>query len=191
MSTEAIPTDPASALDLLMPNDAPERLRHFSELWLAARRARLLPTFADIDPAAMVPALPYVFTVGRSAAGRCVYRLVGEEMDRSLGGNLRGKSAWDIFPADYAVLVEQRWQRVLNSLDAAYIHTRHTTLNDRSLQARRLMFPLAEPDGSVRRLIGVSHFEKQISDEQPANNAGDELHVRWTPAAALPGAFAA
>lgn len=188
MSTDLAASDLARALDLVLPDDAPERLRHFTALWLAGRHGRLLAGFNDIDPADMVSALPYVFTVSRGSGGRCVYRLVGEEMDRRLGGNLRGKTAWDVFPADYAALVEERWLRILNDLNAGYIHTRHTTLNDRLLQARRLMFPLVEPDGSVQRLIGVAHFEQETLDGQLVSEAGDELLVRWTPIADLPGA---
>lgn len=182
------PTEFSHAIALLMPEDAPVSLKEFATVWLRARAGRRLPTFAKIDPTAMIAALPYVFIVGRRDDGCLEYRLVGDEMDHRLGGNLRGKTAYDVFPTDYACLVEARWRQVLDDRDACYIRTRHVTLGERPLLAQRLMFPLVEDDDRVTRLVGIAHFERQRLDSEPLNGVGEELHVRYTPIADLPGA---
>jgi hypothetical protein len=162
-----------------LPADVPILLGRFLEFWSAARRDRPVPDFVDLDPLGMPWALRTIFVVERHDDGRMTYRLVGTSMSDRLGGKLVGKTANDVFEADYADRVNARWNRVLDEPALCYAVTRHLTRAGRILQARRLLAPARTGSGRIDRVVGVSAFDQGHFEAGSGIDGGVEIDVRW------------
>jgi hypothetical protein len=161
--------------------DAPALLRRFARFWGEARDGRLVPDFTDLDPVDMPWALQTIFVVERLDDRRLTYRLVGGEMSDRLGGGLVGKTAEDVFEAEYASHVNTRWNRVLDEPALCYAVTRHMTRAGRVLRARRFLAPARSSSGRIDRVVGVSAFDQAYLEAGSGIDDGTEIDVRWWP----------
>ena len=161
------------------PLDAPPLLRRFLAFWSGARGERPVPDFVDLDPVEMPWALRTIFVVERREDGRLTYRLVGGGMSDRLGGGLVGKTAGDVFEAEYAARVNARWNRVLDEPALCYAVTRHLTRAGQALQARRLLAPARSSSGRIDRVVGVSDFDQGHFEAGSGIDGGVEIDVRW------------
>jgi hypothetical protein len=74
------------------PTGRSEMIALVQQHWESLRNARRFPARAEIDPAAIYNALPYVSVLQfQHAPFRIQFRLVGNEVDRLYGRNVHGK----------------------------------------------------------------------------------------------------
>lgn len=126
------------------------------------------PHRLEIDPAAFVSALSKVWLVEWIAEKDSFrYRLAGEEINRTHGLSLKGKTIDRIFPAATRARVDTAWREVLGQ--PAIAHQLGNIYEDgqTSRQGERLALPILDEKGrSPRYVFGVTaHLRDGESEE--------------------------
>ncbi|UUX51876.1 PAS domain-containing protein [Nisaea acidiphila] len=155
-----------AGLEKIFPEAAPPLLADFARYWLCKFHERGLPRWRDMDPVDFPWALSRIFILSRVESGRFAYHLVGEDLDRMLGGHLKGKTADQVFEPGYAEYTERRWERAAAERLVCYNGSFHLTVDNVPRIARRVLFPLSEDGELVDRLIGVVHFDRRGPDRK-------------------------
>ncbi|MBO6835588.1 MAG: PAS domain-containing protein [Alphaproteobacteria bacterium] len=162
-----------------------ERLLERSELvtafryWRSISGDRPLPTYEDLDPLDIIPILPLVNLVDvvpQTQGGyRFRHRLVGTELVDRFRTEHTGQWFEDLYDAEHL-------ERQLPSYIRA-VERRKPTVGDIELSEngkkimayRRLILPLAGPDGAVNCLLLVFAFQSEEDRFRPLNE-GLPLH---------------
>ncbi len=134
------------------------RIRLVFEEWNRARAEKLMPRWSDLDPAAMKPALPYIWAYRRDADGEYINRLAGENVVQTLGFSMRGQPLRKFFPEAVAQLAIERYNRILG--EPALCHMRGPIFSDdeRRGEGERIVLPLA-PDRGGDGVLGATIYE--------------------------------
>jgi hypothetical protein len=133
-------------------------IRPLFEEWNRARGAKATPRWSDLDPSAMKPALPYIWSWWRDGDGEYFIRLAGENVVQTLGFSMRGQSLRKLFPEAVAQLAIDRYDRVLG--EPALCHMRGSIFSDdqRRGEGERIILPLAA-DRRGEGVIGATIYE--------------------------------
>ena len=130
-------------------------LQAIARHWQAARGAKGMPAWRDIDPIQIGRNLRYVWAWKYDRAGDdFTGRLAGEEIDRAFGKSLRGVKMTAFYPPEGAALVLPRHRRVVQQ--PAFMHGQGMVFGHvgRTLIGERVIMPLSEDDAAADGLFG-------------------------------------
>ncbi len=169
-----------ASLDELAAHLAEPRLQSVLGHWRAACGDRRMPAQRDIDPAAMVKALPYIFInepVGDGDDYRV--RLVGSAFEEIFGRDITGRTLSDIcLPSVWRDMMAE-YDAVRRTCRPGFSQILMPQWIGLTVFYRRLLLPLSDDDGTVNRLLGVAVFDlaPEIDPCLPSE-IGRELVVR-------------
>jgi hypothetical protein len=144
----------------LVPQGAPERVRHLAEYWLSLGGGAA-PERDLLEPAAIIGLLPYVLVVEfEDAPFRVRYRLTGTRVDEMTGMNITGRYLDEFATGEFRAVVEgiQRCYARCRATGEAVIEAYHWP-NDRQLTRLVWMglFPL-KIGGEIRQCISIEDY---------------------------------
>jgi hypothetical protein len=127
--------------------------------WDAARGAKRMPAFRDIDPVMLGRALRYVWAWKYDrATGDFTNRLAGEEIVRAFGKSPRGMKMTEFFaPEAYREFLP--WHlRVID--EPAFLHGAGKVYSqvDRNFTGERIMLPLSEDGVTGDGVLGATVY---------------------------------
>lgn len=151
-------------------------LRAVAQHWNAARGAKRLSGWKDIDPTAIARHLPIIWSWQYDRkTDSFTGRLSGEEINRAFGKSLRGASMKDFFAGwDYEKIF-QRHRRVViepcfaHGKGAVFIHAK------RYGEGERIILPLAEDAETGDGIIGATVYRLMQPIEPGAVPAEGEI----------------
>jgi len=136
-----------------------QALRALAGQWAAARGARRMPAFRDIDPVGIGRNLRYVWAWKYDRdADSFTGRLAGEEIDRAFGKSLRGMKMAEFYAPEVYAVVFPRHRRVVT--EPSFFHGTGMIFARMGSMAggERISLPLSE-DGTVGDgIIGGTHY---------------------------------
>lgn len=130
--------------------------------WLSLYRAggNQVPALRDLDPLQFPAGLPDIWIVNHDPDGRFRFHLLGQNMIDWHGSNPKGLSFEEIYTPALLPVVTEMVRRVIGQPAICYQQAQSVTRN-RSLPVpiERIALPLADADGRVRHLFGVTVFK--------------------------------
>jgi hypothetical protein len=128
--------------------------------WRGKAAGRDVPARRDIDPAEILSLLPHVFLYEVHQADPPGYtvRIMGETMQQSVQGIRRGMSLEALHGAANWARVRQTYDRTVSLRRPDYVEHALHFQGIHYVTLRRILLPLAEPDGRISRLIGTAVF---------------------------------
>jgi hypothetical protein len=150
---------PAGFGSFLVGIEAPA-LRAVAQHWRAARGDRKMPAWRDIDPAAIAPYLPIVWSWKYDrAADTMTGRLAGEEINALFGKNLRGVPMTEFFSGREYDSIFARHRRV--AVEPAFMHGFGIIFGrvGRFGVGERIVMPLAEDGEHGDGIIGATSYQ--------------------------------
>lgn len=150
-------TDP---LDLIYEAFQSLQLHRLLDHWSGLRRGRLMPAWRDIDPIALAPILPHVWSWKYDRTRDAFTgRLAGDRITAIVGRSLRQVPMADYFtPADYPRIFG-RLKRVVSEpaivlqCGLVFQHEGHQGFGE------RLILPLADDGEQGDGIIGITTYE--------------------------------
>ena len=129
---------------------------HWMSLWSPGS----VPRRSEIDPTAFPKALPHswIYRFEEDGDFRCV--LAGEKINEAWGRSIKGMSSREIIGDDHEV-AHPRWLTVINQ--PAFLYTTQAELN-MPKKSERLVLPVAERDGSIRSVLGISCYSNRFEE---------------------------
>jgi hypothetical protein len=125
----------------------------------SARAERLMPGWRDIDPAAIAPHLPLVWSWKYDrAADRFTGRLSGEAITAVFGRQLRGAALHDFFAGRDAEQVEARFHRIVHDPSLVHSHGRLFRHIGRVGIGERICMPLADDGEHADGILGATNY---------------------------------
>jgi hypothetical protein len=137
-----------------------EALRALARQWLAARGARRMPAFRDIDPIGIGRHLRYVWSWKYDrAADTFTGRLAGEEIDRAFGKSLKGMPMTAFYTPDVFEVVFPRHRRVVT--EPGFFHGTGMVFARMgyTMEGERIGLPLAEDGDLGDGIIGGTFYK--------------------------------
>ena len=135
------------------------RLRAIAAYWDRARRDRLMPAWADLDPIELRENLPIVWAWKYDrATERFTGRLAGEEINEVFGKSLRGADMAEFFKSFDFPKIFARHRRVVtepcfaHGSGQVFAHARRVGLGE------RIIMPLAEDGVHGDGLFGATLY---------------------------------
>lgn len=156
--------------------------QHWLDLYSAA--GHRVPALRDLDPLRFPAALPDIWIVNREPDDRFRFHLLGQNMIDWHGSNPKGLSLEDIYPPAMLPVVTALVRRVTEQSAISFQQAQSLTRN-RSLPVpiERIALPLADAQGRVRHLFGVTVF--MTREGHGSGPLRTELQVDdWYPVAA-------
>lgn len=157
--------------------EADPRILRFLDAWRDARGDERVPARSAFDPTAAADLLAWTWLARfDEARGDFIYRLAGEEVNAAWGRSLRGLSLKEVLgPADHPTVL-QRWREILEGPSLHYGHSKERLSALENQSAERLLLPMADPDGAVLWIIGLSLYRIHAVDKaRPPLVADDYL----------------
>lgn len=126
------------------------------------------PRRTEIDPGAFLSALSEVWLVEwLSEADTFRYRLAGEDINRTHGLSLKGKTIEEIFAAPTRKRVGDAWRQVLGQPAIAYQAGQIYMDGETTRQGERLALPLLADEGAqAGYILGITAHPKNFAEEQ-------------------------
>jgi len=161
-----------------------EALRVLAQQWAAARGARRMPAFRDIDPVGIGRHLRYVWAWKYDrAAESFTGRLAGEEIDRAFGKSLRGMKVAEFYTPDVYAVVFPRHHRVVtepsffHGTGMVFAHMGYT------MSGERIGLPLSEDGSTGDGIIGGTFYSALPApeEERPPGPDFSPEHVAFYP----------
>jgi len=160
-----------------------DSLRTVALHWRAVRRGRRMPAWRDIDPVALGPHLPIVWSWKYDrAADDFVGRLSGEEITRAFGRSLRGAKHADIFPRDRNRKVFDWHRRVVTEPALAHGEGLVFSHVGRLGIGERIIMPLAEDGSTGDGIFGATAYEIADATDDGAERR-ESYELRFFPLA--------
>lgn len=159
-------TAPADPLSALLTRPA---LQDLLDHWRDMCGDRLMPSWCDIDPAALVPHLPYLWSwtydrVRDSFTGR----IAGEEINAMFGKSLRHMPMAVFFKDwDYPAIF-QRHKRVVSDPSICVVTGPVYSRAAGRLYGQRLILPLAADGENADGIIGVTIPDQTVNESPDA-----------------------
>ncbi|WP_420404569.1 PAS domain-containing protein [Nisaea sp.] len=124
------------------------------EHWMSLWSPGTVPLRRRIDPTAFPTALPHSWIYRYEADGdfRCV--LAGEMINAAWGRSIKGMTSREIIGDDHEE-AHPRWLTVINRPAILYLTQSELRMPKKS---ERLVLPVAEHDGSIRAVLGISCY---------------------------------
>ena len=149
------------------------RLRRIALLWKAARGARRMPGWSNIDPVAIGHDLSIVWSWKYDEdSDSFTGRLAGEDIVEAFGENLRGKRMEDFFAERQFPLIFARHKRIVTEPAFArgsgpvFIHAK------RYGQGERVIMPLAADGVHADGLFGATIYDMEPRRAPEATRVG-------------------
>lgn len=144
---------------------------HWKSLWAPG----VVPKRSAIDPTAIPKALTFCWIYRLEDDGDFYCILAGEEINLAWGRRIKGLSSREIIGDDH-VEAHPRWLTVINR-PAIYFLSQSKL--DMPKKTERLVLPVAEDDGSIRCVFGVSHYEYEYREVDDAPRAEPGVVYFW------------
>lgn len=163
-----------------LPPDADPRIIQFLDAWESARRGGLVPARRDFDPT-RVPRLLSSVYICKWLPGdgdfQCV--LAGEEVNRAWGGSLSGKKIGEVIGEADQPIIRQRWLEITGVPEIHYGLVTERMTEQNFYNAERLTVPLADRDGAVSFIMGLSLYTiGEVDLTRPALFPEDTIRIR-------------
>jgi hypothetical protein len=132
--------------------------------WERQRGARAMPSRSELDPAALLSALPDLTIIdvapSPSSGGHIfTYRLTGTRVDDRLGINLTGKTVENSVFGDEASLIQEQYETAVADRRPALCRHHMIIAGSRYVEYERLAVPLSDKDETrVVALVAAVHF---------------------------------
>lgn len=155
-------------------------VRGVYDFWMSFWTTGRLPTFDDVDPAAIKEALPYLWVLKfEQEADRFSYRIVGEEVNRFYRRNMSGQQIDIAMPADLAAIFKNRSRRVIQNRQALHLVGKVYRLAGYDAFGERVYLPLAPSRNDDGGVLGVTDARGHIIEEKILQEtAGNILAIR-------------
>ena len=135
------------------------RLLNVARHWAAARGSKRLPGWNDLDPLAMAPELPIVWSWKYDRGpDSFTGRLAGEDINNIFGKNLRGAVMKEFFEPRWYDLIFARHKRVVTEPALAHGSGPVFLHAGRHAHGERIILPLAEDGTTGDGLIGATIY---------------------------------
>jgi len=132
--------------------------RHWLALYGAA--GNRVPALSSLDPLQFSAALPDVWIVDQDDDGIFRFHLLGQNMIDWHGSNPKGLAFEEVYTQTVLPVVTAMVRQVIDRPAICHQHTLSTTRNRLSpVPAERIALPLADTDGRIRRLFGVTVYK--------------------------------
>ena len=142
-------------------------VRAVYDFWMSFWTRGLLPSFDDIDPAAIKEALPYLWVIKvERAEDRISYRIAGEEINRFYPRNMSGQQVDSAMPADLAAVFKGRCRRVALNRHALHLVGKVYRLAGYDAFGERIYLPLAPSKNDDGGVLGATDVRGHIMDEK-------------------------
>jgi hypothetical protein len=134
---------------------ADPRLRFARDLvahWTHIRQAGLVPFEEDIDPRALMPAMPFITITAVGQPSGVTLELVFPEISRRYGKDMRKADHFDHIPPQRRAAAEEAKRLFVSVPCGAYLHFAIWAGSVRIVEARRLSLPLCRRPETVPSL---------------------------------------
>ncbi|MBI1261726.1 MAG: PAS domain-containing protein [Rhizobiales bacterium] len=134
--------------------------------WQEARGTKQMPAWRDINPARIARQLPDIWSWKYDPAiDDFIGRLVGENINQTLGESIRGKRASEFFRNRGGSAMIDRARRVI--AEPCYFHSHGSVYANlaRHVEGERIILPLAEDGWSADSVLGMTVY--QMPGQQP------------------------
>jgi hypothetical protein len=149
--------------------------------WLEQRGADAVPRRAAIDPAAIVPVLPYIWLCEYLPEERRFrMRLAGEEINKLYGRNIARSYFEEITDPKIMPATNRRYGRIIEEPAILHCAGRIYFTNSSPVVGERLGLPLRTEDGRTTQIIGASVFDFP-PEQYDFNIAGEAMSEIYTP----------
>ncbi len=138
---------------------ATERLREVALHWQDARRAKRMPGWRDLDPAALARQLPIVWAWKFDAAAQSfVGRLAGEDINAIFGRSMRGVPMQEYFAGRSYAAIFERHRRVV--AEPCFMHGSGPVFRHlgRHGPGERIILPLADDGTHGDGVLGATVY---------------------------------
>ncbi len=130
------------------------------DYWARLRGTSPLPRRSDIDPAEIVPLLPYLYLVEMQSSGGILVRLAGTALRQLYGIEMTGHDMIDLAPPDHKATRLWRYQQAAQYPCGMYYVRRQNYASGAEDETETLFLPLAAadvaPSVSAWQFIGVA-----------------------------------
>lgn len=159
-----------------------ESVRNVANHWNDVRGSRLMPSWSDINPSAIKPQLPFIWSWKFDIeTGNFIGRIAGERIVHAHGGNLRGQDASTFFKDRGGDAMVERMQRVVRGPcyfigeGAVFKHTRRIVIGE------RVILPLSTDGNTADGVFGVTSYDlpdlTHHSDDLPSEETGEFIDL--------------
>jgi hypothetical protein len=137
------------------------------DFWMSFWTTGRLPTFDQVDPAAIKAALPYLWVLKyERKTDRFTYRIVGEEVNRFYRRNMSGQRIDTAMPAELAAVFAGRGRRVIQDRQALHLVGKVYRLAGYDAFGERIYLPLAPARNDDGGVLGVTDARDHFIDER-------------------------
>lgn len=134
--------------------------------WNEARGTRQIPSWSDINPARIAHQLPDIWSwMYDPAIDDFIGRLAGENINQTLGENIKGKLASEFFRNRGGNAMIDRARRIMADPCYFYSHGYVYANLERHVEGERIILPLAEDGRIVDAVLGMTVY--QMPGRQP------------------------
>ncbi len=145
------------------------------DFWMTFWTKGQLPTFDDVDPAAIKEALPYLWVLKYDqAADNFHYRIVGEEVNRFYRRNMSGLPV-DEMASDLAEVFKGRSRRVVQNRQALHLVGKVYRLAGYDAFGERIYLPLAPSRSDDGGVLGTTDARGHVVDEKILQETGGKI----------------
>ncbi|MEX0923216.1 MAG: PAS domain-containing protein [Rhodovibrionaceae bacterium] len=126
------------------------------------------PRRGEVDPAAFLPALHKVWLVEWLAESDCFrYRLAGEDINRTHGFSLKGRTLEEVFPGPTRARIDAAWREVLGQPAISYQVGQIYLDGQTTRHGERLVLPLLDDrTKTAGYLLGITSHPKGLPEEE-------------------------
>ena len=122
--------------------------RDLTDHWTGLRAARRLPLRSEIDPAAIVPLLPYLYLIEMQDAGSVLIRLAGTALRPLYGIEMTGRDMIMLAPPEHRPIRLWRYRQAACMPCALYYVRRQAYPSGAHDEVETLFLPLAADDAT-------------------------------------------
>jgi hypothetical protein len=144
-------------------------LRQIYEYWDAQRHGRRMPRRSDIDPHALMLALPHIFLVDVEHDRELgfVFRLAGSFMEAAFDQTLTRKHLQEMKLNGHFDEIVVQYRRAANERHPVVSRHKFANEDDRDFDYERLLLPLSVDDESrVDMILGAISFDTPLRTPQ-------------------------
>jgi hypothetical protein len=141
-------------------------LQQIYQYWLSQRHGRRMPRRADIDPQALMLALPHLFLVEVEHKGSelgFVFRVAGTFFEAAFDQRLTRKHLQEMKLADHLDEIMAQYRRAANERRAVVSNHKFVNEDHRQFDYERLLLPLSvKDDDRCDMILGAICFDAPL-----------------------------
>ncbi len=119
------------------------------DYWQHLRGSRRLPRRTEVDPAAIVPLLPYLYLIEMQATGGILVRLAGTALRQLYGIEMTGHDMIDLAPPDHQTTRRWRYRQAAQRPCGMYYVRRQNYGSGAEDELETIFLPLAAADADA------------------------------------------